>query len=133
MINDIILRPDNNRPKLESRIAAELRDGNIPDSIDSLEYNTWKTGETPRVMLIVPYFTRVEKPFEVTLDNIRRENSSNVKIYESIVRALTAEGITSHKEMKRAGEPIGLLRVGTAAGKQGYKIAIVDGVYEEWN
>lgn len=133
MTDEIILRPDSNRPKLESRIAAEMSEGRIPDSIDSLGYSPWETGGTPRVMLIVPYFTRVEKPFEITLDNIRREHRPNIKTYESIVRTLALEGITHHKEMKRAGEPIGLLRVGTAAGKQGYEVIIVDGVYEGWN
>ena len=84
-------------------------------------------------MLIVPYFTRVEKSFEVTLDNIKKEGRPNIETYESIAQTLKSEGITHHKEMKRAGEPIGLLRVWTAAGKEGYNLQIVDGVYEGWN
>jgi radical SAM superfamily enzyme YgiQ (UPF0313 family) len=41
-------------------------------------------------------------------------------------------GITHLEEMKRAGIPMGLLRIGTLAKKSGYYVKIIDAVYEGW-
>jgi anaerobic magnesium-protoporphyrin IX monomethyl ester cyclase len=131
----VVLSPDGNRPFLESRIARELLTGKIPDSTQSIGYNPWASGKRPRVMLIVPSYTRIRRPLEVVLGNVERDanNTDNRTFYREIGSQLTACGIIHLEEMKRAGVPMGLLRVGTAAKKAGYDVKILDAVFEGWN
>lgn len=131
----VVLVPDRNRPELESRVARELSNGNIIDSLKKLDYNPWDSGEIPRVMLVVPPYTRLKRPLDIVLDNLERDekNAENLRSYRGIVSVLMDEGITHLEEMKRAGVPMGLLRVGTAAKKAGYEVKILDAVYEGWN
>jgi anaerobic magnesium-protoporphyrin IX monomethyl ester cyclase len=71
-------------------------------------------GEQPRVMLIVPPYTRFRGPAP--------EGS-----------ALHDIGVSDFEVMKRAGTPIGLLRIGTVAKQRGYDIRIVDAPFEGWD
>lgn len=136
-----ILSPDSNRPGLESRIAWELKDG-VPDSLFvsvSGEENA-RAGRTPRVLLLVPPYTRISRPLDLMLQNLSDAHTDGPFAYTAesfaddltLIRALQSEGITRLEEMKRAGIPMGLLRVGTAARNAGYDMRIIDAVFEGW-
>lgn len=135
MTLEIVLKSDRNRPELESLLARELRDGRLPDSIQKLSYNPWQNGETPRVMLIVPPYTRIRRPLDLVLQNLEMDENDSAHLGQdrNIVSALRVAGIDYLEEMKRAGVPMGLLRVGTAAKKAGYDVRILDAVFEGWN
>lgn len=64
-------------------------------------------GQKPKVMLIVPSHTRFEEPAPVA------------SAFEEI-------GLKTFETMKRAGTPIGLLRIGTSAQRAGYEVRIID-------
>lgn len=70
-------------------------------------------GESPRVLLLVPSYTRVVEPSP--------ERSS--------FRAL---GLDTFEVMKRAGTPIGLLRIATNARLSGFEVKIVDSPFAGW-
>lgn len=131
----ITLRPEANRPDLESRTAQKLADGIIEDSRRDIGYNPWVNGETPRVMLLVPPYTRIRRPLQVILENLERDENNPTQLQEDkdIIKTLRSAGIEHLEEMKRAGIPMGLLRIGTAAKNAGYEVKIIDGVYEGWN
>src|SRR3989338_6979442 len=143
MTNNVALRPDANRPKLESKLSQRLEDGEIYDSLTSCYDITQPKNKTekPRVLLIVPPYTRIERPLELVLDNLARESNTRSGFYtgeefeddRNLIKLLQGEGITHLKEWKRAGIPMGLLRVWTAAKKAGYEVAIIDSVFEGWN
>ncbi len=135
MKQEIILRPDKNREKLESKLAKQLEEGNLVDSIIRLDYNPWERGETPRVMLIAPYYHRIVRPLSIIEKNLRTEENSTEDLLKdlNIIRLLRSNGIYNLEEMKRAGAPMGLLRVGTAAKKKGYNVNILDAVNEGFN
>ena len=134
-VQNIILRPDSNRPGLESVLSKLLMDGLVPDSLTQTDYNPWAGGEQPRVMLIVPAYTRIRRPLDLVLQNLERDENDYKHLQQDreIVSNLTAAGINYLEEMKRAGIPMGLLRVGTAAKKAGYDVKILDSVFEDWN
>ena len=131
----ITIKPDANRPDLESRTAQKLADGIVEDSRKNIGYNPWLNGETPRVMLLVPPYTRIRRPLDIILENLERDenNSTQLQHDREIVKTLRNAGIEHLEEMKRAGIPMGLLRIGTAAKTASYDIKIVDGVFEGWN
>lgn len=131
----ITLRPDANRPNLESRTAQRLADGLVEDSIKDIGYNPWVTGEAPRVMLLVPPYTRIKRPLNVILEYLERDENDTAQLQhdKEIIQTLKGAGIEHLEEMKRAGIPMGLLRVGTAAKRAGYEVKIIDGVFEGWN
>lgn len=64
-------------------------------------------GEAPRVLLFVPPYTRLIEPMP--------HDSAFARI-----------GIDTFEVMKRAGTPIGLLRIATVARRAGYDVQIVD-------
>lgn len=70
-------------------------------------------GERPRVLLFVPTYTRLIEPAPV--------GSAFLDI-----------GIPNFEVMKRAGTPIGLLRIATAAQMEGYELKIVDSPFVGW-
>ncbi len=131
----ITLRPDTNRPNLESETAQKLSDGIIEDSPRNIGYNPWLNRETPRVLLLVPPYTRLRRPLDVILENLERDENDAAQLQHDreIIRTLKSAGIENLEEMKRAGIPMGLLRVGTAAKIAGYDVKIVDGVFEGWD
>ena len=133
--HEIVLKPDRNRPNLESILASKLADGIIPDSLQNLGYNPWQKGETPRVMLIVPPYTRIKRPLDLVLNNLEKDENDAEQLDKDreMISTLRSAGINYLEEMKRAGVPMGLLRVGTASKKAGYDIKILDSVYEGWN
>lgn len=132
---EITLRPDSNRPDLESRTGRKLVDGIVEDSKIDVGYNPWQKGETPRVMLLVPSYTRIRRPLDVILENLEGDENDPAHLEHDrfIVQTLREAGINNLEEMKRGGIPLGLLRVGTAAKRSGYDVKIVDSVYEGWN
>lgn len=71
-------------------------------------------GEAPRVLLFVPPYTRLIEP---TLDD----------------SAFARIGIDTFEVMKRAGTPIGLLRIATVARRAGYEVQIVDAPFAGWS
>jgi anaerobic magnesium-protoporphyrin IX monomethyl ester cyclase len=73
-----------------------------------------QAGERPRVMLIVPPYTRLRQP----------------SLPRSAFRDI---GLDTFEIMKRAGTPIGLVRIATVARNSGYEIRIVDAPFEGWN
>lgn len=135
MERKIILHPDKNRLGLESKLAKELESGIVPDSIQSTSYNLWEKGEKPRVLLIVPPYTRIKKPLEVIRTALENEENTPEDLHKdnATLNLLQQSGITHLEEMKRAGVPMGLLRIGTAAKERGYDIKILDATYEGWN
>ncbi|MET9817382.1 cobalamin-dependent protein [Streptomyces sp. NPDC006355] len=70
-------------------------------------------GEMPRVLLLVPSYTRVVEPSP--------ERSS--------FRTL---GLDTFEVMKRAGTPIGLLRIAAGARLAGFDVGIVDSPFAGW-
>jgi anaerobic magnesium-protoporphyrin IX monomethyl ester cyclase len=70
-------------------------------------------GELPRVLLFVPPYTRLVEP----------------SLPDSAFRQI---GIETFEVMKRAGTPIGLLRIGTNASRAGYQVKIVDAPFAGW-
>ena len=113
MTNNVALRPDANRPKLESKLSQRLEDGEIYDSLTSCYDITQPKNKTekPRVLLIVPPYTRIERPLELVLDNLARESNTRSGFYtgeefeddRNLIKLLQGEGITHLKEWKRAG------------------------------
>ena len=133
-MKQIVLSPDKNRPKLKSKLACQLESGIIPDST-TLKYNLWQSGKSPRILLIVPPYTRIKRPLEVIADNLKRNEKNKYCLQEDmeIISKLKENGIIYLEEMKRAGIPMGLLRIGTVARKKGYNIKILDAPFEGWN
>jgi len=70
-------------------------------------------GERPRALLIVPPYTRLIEP------------APPGSAYAEI-------GLDRFEVMKRAGTPIGLLRIATAARSAGYELRIVDAPFAGW-
>lgn len=70
-------------------------------------------GEKPRVLLLVPPYTRLIEP------------APQGSAFQDI-------GIGHFEVMKRAGTPIGLLRIATAARRNGYEVRIVDCPFAGW-
>lgn len=71
-------------------------------------------GEAPRVLLFVPPYTRMVEPSP--------PNS-----------AFRAIGLDSFEVMKRAGTPIGLLRIGTTARRAGFDVRVIDAPFAGWS
>ncbi|MDQ7987174.1 cobalamin-dependent protein [Pseudomonas sp. G34] len=71
-------------------------------------------GEAPRVLLFVPPYTRLIEPTP--------HDSAFARI-----------GIDTFEVMKRAGTPIGLLRIATVARRAGYDVQIVDAPFAGWS
>ncbi|WP_201773196.1 B12-binding domain-containing radical SAM protein [Geobacter pickeringii] len=128
------LSPDKNRRQLRCQLAKQLESGLVVDSIIRSRTGPCDGNRIPRILLIVPYYTRISRPLDIILDNIETKNS-DITFREqscSIVKSLKGVGITHLEEMKRAGIPMGLLRIGTSAKKTGYDVKIIDAVYEGW-
>lgn len=70
-------------------------------------------GEAPRVLLIVPSYTRLVEPSP--------QGSAFRKM-----------GLGTFEVMKRAGTPIGLLRIATAARLSGFDVRIIDSPFAGW-
>jgi anaerobic magnesium-protoporphyrin IX monomethyl ester cyclase len=71
-------------------------------------------GERPKVLLLVPPYTRMVEPVP--------PGSPYAEI-----------GLDSFEVMKRAGTPIGLLRIGTSANRAGFDVRIVDAPFAGWS
>lgn len=71
-------------------------------------------GEAPRVLLFVPPYTRLIEPTP--------HDSAFARI-----------GIDTFEVMKRAGTPIGLLRIATVARRAGYEVQIIDSPFAGWS
>lgn len=129
------IRPDANRKKLGSRLSAQLASGFAESSLVRSCRDVWKSGRRPRVLLVVPYYTRISRPLDVIMENIETKDSDRSCLDQdrAVVSSLKGMGITRLEEMKRAGVPMGLLRIGTAAKKAGYDVKIIDAVYEGWD
>ncbi|MFA5797189.1 MAG: cobalamin-dependent protein [Candidatus Woesearchaeota archaeon] len=126
MTNEIILRPDKNRRSLESILAKQLADGRLPDSITAIPAN-------PAITLMTPYYTRIRRSLDSIAEAIARQNNRPTWFdYKSIITKAKENNIKYIEEQQRAGMPIGLLRVGSAAKKAGYSTTIIDAVYEGW-
>lgn len=70
--------------------------------------------EAPRVLLFVPPYTRLIEPSPTG-------------------SAFRDMGIDTFEVMKRAGTPIGLLRIATSASRAGYEVKIVDAPFAGWH
>ena len=129
------LRPDANRKHLQSHLYVQLETGHIEDSLMKTAKAPWSMGRRPRILLIVPYYTRISRPVGLILENIetRDRDTSFIDKDRDVVARLKEMGITHLEEMKRAGIPMGLLRIGTAAKESGYDVKIIDAVFEGWN
>ena len=128
------LRADKNRKQLRSKLSAQLEAGIVEPSILKSATNAWKDGNKPRILLLVPYYTRISRPLDVILENIEAKDTDRMFLNSdrAIIGNLKDMGITHLEEMKRAGIPMGLLRIGTLAKKSGYYVKIIDAVYEGW-
>lgn len=69
--------------------------------------------QSPRILLLVPRYTRLREPC----------------LADS---AFQAAGIPEFEVMKRAGTPIGLVRIATTARRAGFDVRIVDAPYAGW-
>ncbi|WP_026190673.1 B12-binding domain-containing radical SAM protein [Methylobacterium sp. WSM2598] len=134
LTDGISLRPDTNRPSLQSELGRKLTGGELPDSISELRVKADPTAAAKaRILLLIPHYTRIRRPLDVVADNLVKKGGPHLSRDLKLVRDLQAEGITYIEEMKHAGVPMGLLRVGTQAKAQGYAVKIVDGAYQGWN
>lgn len=126
-MEQIVLRPNCNRKKLSSIEGIKIEKGLCHN--DSLEKSP-----SDKVLLIVPPYTKIDRPLDCIEENLRRKNS-NYQLEKDLelISNLRKNNICSLSEMKRAGIPMGLLRVGTAAKKAGYNVSIIDAVFEGWN
>ncbi|MEI6825890.1 MAG: cobalamin-dependent protein [Desulfuromonadales bacterium] len=133
--SNVFLRPDKNRRKLISILSVKLDSGIVESSIHKLGEETWGNGRKPRILLIVPYYTRIFRPLDIILENIETKDTDRTCLKEdrTTISSLKNMGITHLEEMKRAGIPMGLLRIGNAAKKSGYDVKIIDAVYEGWD
>lgn len=131
----IMLRADINRPELTSLLSQQLLNGEIPDSLTELERHKAGTpdGVKARVLLMVPSYTRIRRPLEVMANSLSAANGPKLKEDLELIDLLKAEGLKYIEEMKRAGVPMGLLRVGTQAKARGHDIKIIDGAYGDWD
>ena len=73
-----------------------------------------RKGDRPRAMLIVPPYTRIREPAPAG-------------------SAFRDVGLDTFEIMKRAGTPIGLLRIATAARIAGYELQILDSPFAGWD
>ncbi|UHC15737.1 cobalamin-dependent protein [Methylobacterium currus] len=73
-----------------------------------------EAGEKPRILLFVPPYTRLIEP-------------------SPSGSALAEIGISNFEVMKRAGTPIGLLRIATAAQRAGYEVQVIDSPFFGWD
>ncbi|MFH1391837.1 MAG: cobalamin B12-binding domain-containing protein, partial [Candidatus Diapherotrites archaeon] len=126
----ITLKPDLNRPKLKSTTYKKLEQGLMPNSLKTTEKK-----EEVKVLLIVPYYTRIKRPLTAIWNSIKKnqKNKEHLKKAKKTIRTIEEIGVTHIEEMKRAGTPMGLLRIGTAAKLKGYKVKILDAVSEGWD
>lgn len=126
----ITLRPDPNRPKLVSKTFGRLENGQMPDSLQKASLN----GEKPRILLIVPYYTKIRRPLKIMRENIlaNQKNEANLEKAMGVIAGLESMGLSCIEEWKRAGVPMGLMRIGTMAGRNGYDVKILDAVSEGW-
>lgn len=113
----IVLRADINRPKLTSLLSQQLLNGEMPDSLIELDRHKAGTSDRikARVLLMVPSYTRIRRPLEVMAASLIAANGPKLKEDLELIDLLKAEGLKYIEEMKRAGVPMGLLRVGTQA------------------
>jgi anaerobic magnesium-protoporphyrin IX monomethyl ester cyclase len=121
--------PDKNRPSIYKN--ADV--WNI--CVNSLEKIKMDDSDQARVMLIVPPQTKIQKSLTTVLNEIKNQLLPTIypiEEYESLVQKLTDREIFYIEEQKRAGIPMGLLRIWTAANKWGYNVKIVDAAHEWW-
>ena len=132
---DVVLRPDRNRSELQSKEYGMLSGGIIYDSLATSQsgINRRKNSVDPRVLLLVSPYTKRKLPLKLVKESLVREKCQKLEKDLILIQKLEKEGIFSLDEMKRAGTPMGLLRVGTATKRAGYEVKIVDGAYEGWN
>jgi hypothetical protein len=92
----ISLKPDQNRKTLQSLLATKLSDGFVEDSICRLETDCWAQGRKPRVLLMVPYYTRIKRPLDVILENVIKHASSELylKRDKDTIAALRGAGVS---------------------------------------
>ncbi len=128
----VILNPDINRSQLKSSYAKRLQE-KVFDS-KMLSSSPWQRGESPRVLFLVPPYTKIIRWMEPIVENVYEHVKEEKwkKFYLELIKDLERE---SHclEEMKRAGIPMGLLRLGTAAKKSGYDVKIIDAVFEDFD
>ncbi len=104
-------RPKFSCSSLRTPLVSEIGDS-LLKSKNGIQRRT--TGEAPRILLFVPPYTRLIEPAPD----------------DSPLRAI---GIENEEIMKRAGTPIGLVRIATQAKRAGYEIKIVDAPFEGWD
>ena len=125
----VALRPDRNRDDLGSHISRRLKEGIFEDSLSSSRVRD----RAGRVLLIVPYYTRIKRPLDLVKESVQTWGKECLEEDLDFINSLKEKGVSSLNEMKRAGVPMGLLRVGTAAKKAGYDVKVLDAVFEGWN
>lgn len=132
---NICLKSDKNRKVLSSSLMKKLSNRILDDSIVKLNNETWKLNKKPKILLIVPYYTRIKRSLDIILENIEKNSTERAYLLQDreLIHSLKRRKIENLEEMKRAGIPMGLLRVGTAARKAGYDVKIIDAVFEGWN
>lgn len=122
-----ILYPDRNRPWENRRMEAPQI------FVDSLKKTDIHDSDHTKALLINPPQTRVQKHLNTVLESVKEQLIPTIypiEEYESLVKQLTDREIFHIEEQKRAGIPIGLLRIWTAAGKWGHKVKILDAAHE---
>lgn len=129
----ITLKPDSNRHSFCSKLAKQLADGTLPDSLFEIQKN--HSGDTykAKILLIITQYTRIKRPLDIIADRLIKLNGTHLKRDLQLIKDLHSNGLEYIEEMKRAGVPMGLLRIGTQAKANGYAVKIIDGAYEGWN
>lgn len=130
-----MLRSDMNRPKPSSLLSQQLLNGEMPDSLMHLNRHKGNASDRTKVkvLLMIPSYTRIRRPLEIMADSLITANGSKLKEDLKLIDLLKTEGLKYIEEMKRAGVPMGLLRIGTQAKARGYDIKIIDGAYGDWD
>lgn len=88
------------------------------------------SGQRPKVLLIVPPYTRIEKHYPgAHARAVLGASLDRMKLDVTTKEWIESEGILL-SEMKRVGPPMGLLRIGSAAKKAGCEVRIIDAAKE---
>lgn len=86
----------------------------------------------PRVLLVVPPYTRRVKFLDIVEKNLRKAGNEYLDDDLRLIQQLKEKGIASLEESKRAGQPIGLMQIAAQLKERGYEVKILDAPYQGW-
>lgn len=106
MMNEITLKPDINRPQLTSKASKRLIVGCIEDSVSKIVYTDSDGCETPRVLLMIPPYTRIKRLLEVIRDSLHKDNIPSEHLAKDLTIShsiLESNGFKGYKQILSTG------------------------------